>query len=702
MKILNLLATFLGSSLLFVSASYADLVALWDFDGATGLEMTTGAGYSGIWTGLKTATLYGDDVTRVTDSQLGSQVWQFAANGTSKGYLSLGTIPVIDTTAATDFTFSFWAKSYSTGTEVIAGNRNGGGDSNGKYSFFKLKSQGAEYQNTRNGGGSFNQTYPNDAKADGIWRFYTVTKAGDQLTVYLNSKQIAATTISGTLNATDAASGGMGWKLGGNGINSENWKGSMDDFAFRNNALSAAEVKTVHTQLSTYTDRENAVRATLKASDTLVDFNVPSQALAKGSSVTLNGTGWNVIEYGLENKGAYATGINASISNVSDYGTNNGILKITGTYDNHSGHWGGATLKSAQTYTATAENPIIFSVDRLYLEQTERAARSSIWLWGSDSKYLHFSQNTEGVSNGKYSWSYNNSNTSTGTGTGFYDDLGAHKMAIKYDGAKAWFYVDGKLTGCTEISLSSFNLMVTGQSWGTENGTSDPYRNGSINTAFDSLVIGRPGVAINPVITHGDSFATGISANWTLSNPSAISTSIGTIQTGIMGIQNSNEAIWNENYSKDGLKLSIVRDSMNSTVAGSESGIRLTSGTEWLTIAQDSTGMWDVKSSAGITLTGTTSDIYEDDFLMTTIALTSSAKADGTTDFSLSLDGNAPISFSATGLSDGLLASLYSYGQNAYVGFASFGIDGKAVPEPSTWALFLLGLGFLGWLKKRA
>ncbi|MDO4575973.1 MAG: LamG domain-containing protein [Planctomycetia bacterium] len=716
----------------------ADLVGLWTFEGETGLEMTEGTGHAGNWANLDAGEISvvdttGTYVTRVYDASRDSYTYSFTPASSSKGgIITLGTLPELgldntSTTTASDFTISLWVKldpsiNY-TGTgasyanSVILGDRNNAGDTSG-YKFFKTMTGSTSYWTQGTGGNqlSFGTGLSNSTRD--TWYFLTLTKSNGTLTSYLNGVRQSSGTTTGTMPA-------LTLKLGGNGVKSETWYGQIDDVAVRNNAITASEVSAVYNALISsqgYSKKETFVKAQAAASGgkmvILDDFNA-NQTLTKGGIYTGSNMTWNVKEIGLENRaGSYTSNIQAAVvTDAAEYGNTNGILQIAGSFGSStSTHWSGATLQSQETYTATEENPVLFSVNRLYMNHTGTAARSSIWLWNGTGKYVHFSQNTEN-SNG---WTYNIGGTSWATGNGqrygYTDDLNSHGMAIKYDGTNVWMYADGKLVGVDAANVGTFQVMLTGQSWGTSS-TAE----GTVDVGFDDPTVTTI-AAVTSDIPISDTFSTmEVSSQWsrtsatdiyskmTRTNPATGSTSTSTtvLGTGLLSIQGTNEATWGGRYDVNGLGIRVARDSMDFSSVDTEAGLKLANdaGTQVMTISQGDDGYWNldwdgitVESINDLAVTGDSAELFLGDFFQTQILLESVAEGDDTR-FTLQLDGNS-YDILTSGWDGAVRASLYALGTGAYAGFDNFGLRGTEAPEPASWALLLLGLGLLFRRKK--
>jgi len=707
----------------------AELVATWTFDGTTGLEKTAGTDSSGFWTGLTDGTKSvadstGTYVTRVYDADRQSYVWQFTPASTNKGgFIKLGMIPTLGTTSgstdmASDFTISCWVKSgtQSNGTSVILGERNNNAPGyTNTYNFFKVTPSGVEYV-------SSNETKDIKRVSQGItspsdvWQYFTITKEGETLKTYINGVAKGSVSVAGvTLESLEL-------KLGGENATSELWVGAMDQVTVHNNALTDAQVKEAYSYnlgQTTATLRESQATASHGKVSTLSNFNTTAQKLTKGSTYTEGGITWNVKEYGLENRGGgYTSNIEAQIVDGSGYGISNGLLRISGSFgESTSVHWSGTALQSSTTYEATPDNPLIFSVDRVSMSNTNLAARSSIWLWKDNSHYLHFGQNTENSNR----WSFNLNNTAWGNSFLCADDLGNHNMTLKYDGTNIWMYADGKLVGKTATTSlgKDVYLMINGQSWGS-NATAQ----GTVDVLFDTPQVIHP-VAAQTEVPITCQFSDGSTTGWNVTGTGKIYTQMTEtnhnqgnqqtlVNTGKLSVENTAEAQWSQGYLLDGLKVAVVRDSMDFSSAGTSGGLKLASldGQKYITVSQNANGQWSLgwegmevtglkNGGMALALNGNSADLYLGDFFQTQILMSAEGTESGT-DFTLKLDAKE-YTFSTDWNANGVLASLYANGTNAYVGFDDFAISGYEIPEPAAWVLALMGIGaFYFFTSKRA
>ena len=704
----------------FIMSARAELVAVWNFDGETGLEKTAGTDSTGFWNELTDGTRYVADnndsfVTRVFDSTRQSSVWKFTPESNSKGgFIKLGMIPTLGNleegqeNMASDFTISMWVKFDTSiynsgyGTTLIFGDRNNGVS---PYNFFKVTPSGLEYVHSASVDDIKRANTGLNTSTD-AWQHLTVTKQGPTIQTYLNGKAVANTNVTGVVLDS------LELKLGGEATSAENWPGSLDQVAVHNSALTAAQVKDAYNiSLSepTALKRAGQVAAGNGKITNLSDFNTNSQPLTKGQTWT-QGDGaitWNVKEFGLENRsGAWHSNIEGAIVGGEEYGTTNNVLKISGTFgESTSYHWTGVGLQSASTYEATPENPLIFSVDRLSLDFSTTNARSSIWLMKDTDHYIHFSQNTENQNR----WTYNVDSTGGGSSFNYDDDLGFHNMALKYDGTNIWMYADGKLVGKTSSSSlgKDVYLVINGQSWGSNSATAQGY----VNVLFDSAQVIRP-VAAQTAVPVVCDFSDGTTNGWNVTGSGTASTKMNTTNTGKLSINGTADAQWPTKYDLNGLQAAVVRDSFDFSSPQTEGGLKIASlnGQEYITVSQRDDGNWALawegltvtgieKDGTPITITGNSADLYLGDFFQTQMVVSAEATDSGT-DFTLSLDSNE-YTFSTNWDPSGVYTSLYALGTNAYIGFDDFAVSGSEVPEPAAWALALLLFAGLGLIRRK-
>ena len=141
----------------------------------------------------------------------------------------------------------------------------------------------------------------------------------------------------------------------------------------------------------------------------------------------------------------------------------NGVLVITGTLD-QSDAWGGASLKTTKSYTATKDLPLSVEIDRVSIDPTSSdpvtpstAARTGIFLATEDrSKFLFFGQDL-----GETGWEVNtNPGNPTGSGTAIpafvtVTDTNSHRLKLVADGEGVDVYLDNRFGRRFDFPVSS-------------------------------------------------------------------------------------------------------------------------------------------------------------------------------------------------------------------------------------------------------
>ncbi len=285
-----------------------------------------------------------------------------------------------------------------------------------------------------------------DIPSDNVWRHHAVVKQGTTLFYYRDGVLQNTRTVTGNMLA-------MPFYVAGDPYG-ECWQGRIDDVFLANQALSPAEIQQV------------------KAGNFAPFVSPPQFPLIQDTfpGPTINNLTWNVIEKGLEKEGPGTAGtIQASINS-------DGQLVISGTANTN--YWGGITLRSAQTFPR--DQRTVFAVERLSLDGTGTAYRSSIWIWGDSGHYLHFSQNA-----GENGWQYNwndqgglgGNPVGGGVNIGMLDrldaDRGAHGMMLVFNPlgdlpthVMIEMYLDNQLVASQEFTNwtpQQFYVMITGQ-----------------------------------------------------------------------------------------------------------------------------------------------------------------------------------------------------------------------------------------------
>lgn len=191
-------------------------------------------------------------------------------------------------------------------------------------------------------------------------------------------------------------------------------------------------------------------------------------------SSTLDSTKWEVSNRGFE-------------SGIGDFtvATSNGQLNIAGTLT--AQYWGGAGVRTVESYSASRDLELVFEVDRTSMERTGTAARSAIFITSADrSRFVAFSQN-----HGENGWTANvNPGNPTGGGTTLTalntrNDLGAHKMKLVANGETVSVYLDGVLGGTFPFAVTTgIKFEISAHARANNDTVSANFDNARISTAL--------------------------------------------------------------------------------------------------------------------------------------------------------------------------------------------------------------------------
>ena len=207
---------------------------------------------------------------------------------------------------------------------------------------------------------------------------------------------------------------------------------------------------------------------------------------------TIDPAKWNVIEKGLQLQGP-GTGTDVAAQEVG------GRILLSGTAN--TSYWGGRSLQTTDRFIASPAEPLVFEVDREFLNGIGSAFRSSLWMWADDSRYLHFSQNV-----GETGWQYNStdqgSSTGGGTGVGAFNaaapDLGNHQMQLVHDGTSIQLFLDGQPGPTVPVAWAGgIHMILTGQARATGD---------QVAAVFDNARIYHTQGALTPPDTSPNSF----------------------------------------------------------------------------------------------------------------------------------------------------------------------------------------------------
>lgn len=394
-------------------AARADLISLWRLDETAGTVAANSVSWGTAGT-LTNGPVWTDDAQR-------GRVLQFDGND---DYVSAGKIPAL--AAQEDFTWAFWARQTRATTEndfkVIVGNRYGGPADNSWVKFtpvqFEYRETAATHLNLGYSGLAANE-----------WVHHAVVKQGTTLSYYRNGE------IQGTRSIAFSLPGALPFYLGGD-ARGERWQGQLDDVALFNEALTPAQLQTV---------QSGDFRPFLTPSPTkLVDYF---------SGAQVDSVKWTVVNQGLQStaNGGY-----------DEPAVAGGVATLGGT--STVNYWAGKTLRSNNVFQVPEAGEIRFDVDRVSLTGTGRY-RSSMWMYQDASHFLHFAQDI-----GEDGWQFNaGNNNPDGRGVNLARadsldvDTGRHKMTLIHDGAYVKMFLDGQYLGSQAANFETFRVMLTGQ-----------------------------------------------------------------------------------------------------------------------------------------------------------------------------------------------------------------------------------------------
>lgn len=122
------------------------------------------------------------------------------------------------------------------------------------------------------------------------------------------------------------------------------------------------------------------------------------------------------------------------------------VVTATGNY------WGGASLVTSQSWSASAIDPLVFELDRVASLSAATGTRTAVWI--TDAGRSNFVCLAD-LSEASLGWSYNqrvgqSSDTPTGAGVdipafngGTFDDGGPHHIKLVANGTTVKIYLDG-------------------------------------------------------------------------------------------------------------------------------------------------------------------------------------------------------------------------------------------------------------------
>lgn len=345
----------------FAAAARGELINYWPLD--------DGAGEAAVNEGTGSDATLMNGVAWVEDPQRGMTV-EF--DGASH-YIDGGLIGPIGPDE--NFTWAFWSNpnaAQPVNNDVIIGNRQPDAG------WSKFTPAAFEFRDITP---TFNHTidyvdHPSALTPAGQWTHHAVVKKGDVFVYYRNG--LALGTLFG---ATGYLPEATPFYMGGDAVAGENWQGRLSDVALWTDALPLTTIAS----LASGTVRPDAAPLT-EAPPPAVMATVLEDSFASGLDK------WDVTNLGLENTG------NVGYNPPSVEGGQLTLSSVEEGITNQ--YWFGSSVESKQLFDSRVYTDV--KVTRVSLTGSGSAYRSSVWILGDASHYLHFSQNV-----GETGWSYN-------------------------------------------------------------------------------------------------------------------------------------------------------------------------------------------------------------------------------------------------------------------------------------------------------
>jgi hypothetical protein len=376
-------------------------------------------------------------VAWVMDATRG-QVLEF--DGIGGSYVNATTIGTIGPTD--DFSWSFWANANAAqlvNNDIIVGNRQpDSGWCKFTPSAFEFRDVAATFNTNLN--------YPDMALS--TWIHHSVIKRGQIMTYYRNGLAMVSAAAPGTLP------GGTPFYFGGDAVaTGEGWQGRLDDVATWQSAVPTKSVVSL-------------AKGTVAPDGAPLTNDGSALVLAFADDFATGLANWTSTDRGLENN------LPAGYNPPSAAG---GEATLGGTTT--AQYWYGSSIESVPTFDSRLETWV--SVDRVSLTGAGTARRSSVWIFGDDAHYLHFSQNI-----GENGWQFNARDDGgvgtllpTGGGNNLAGldaldaDAGLHAISLRVVPGVASgqvnveMWVDGQFQGVHGFSNfpTAFRVVLTGQ-----------------------------------------------------------------------------------------------------------------------------------------------------------------------------------------------------------------------------------------------
>lgn len=357
-------------------------------------------------------------------------------------WVDAGFIPAM--TPTNNFTWSFWTyQQQGVNNDVALGNRWNSGSQTGN-EWIKFTARKFEYW----GSGVSNPIDYVDIPQN-QWVHHAVVKNGNSMTYYRNGVAAGtSSTITGTISSRP-------FYIGGDKF-TERWQGRIDDVAIFDEALSVSQVQTI-------------------MGGDFGEFGAPRPT---GMSDAFDGASLDTSKWAEWNKGLEYTGD----SGYNPPSVGGGTLTLGGT-TTHS-CWGGKSVRSTDSFEVPSDGEVKFEVDRVSLTGSGHSYRSSMWMYADGTHFHHYSQNI-----GENGWQYNAGNNSpVGGGNNlsrvdYLDSDGTqHTMGLVHDGAFVKMFLDGRWVGSQAANFNQFQVMLTGQAWGSGNTVQAVFDNAAVST----------------------------------------------------------------------------------------------------------------------------------------------------------------------------------------------------------------------------
>lgn len=409
--------------------AHADLISYWPLEETEGFTVPNAvpSGTAG--------EIIGSDFWVLDDVR--GQVLEL--DGTT--WVAAGSLPGFD--FDNDFTWAFWANSYQgPNNNIIIGNRYP------DEGWIKFTTNMFEFRDITGAEGTNGSIDYANFDTD-TWVHHVVVKKGPLFTYYRNGlmmNRVAITTLPGGLYEP------VPFFFGGD-EGRELWAGRLDDVALWDNALPASSI------VSLARDASNPSTVPLTG--------VEPAELEVTFSDDFSG---NLDKWVVSNRGLEST----APSTYDPPTIVDGMLVLGGITDNQ--YWFGSSVETAQVFDSRLYTEV--SVKRVSLEGSGTAYRSSLWIFGDDDHFLHFSQNQ-----GETGWQYNANDVGgsgslnpNGSGNALpganaeAGDWGEHVMTIRIipvgdRGVNMEMLIDGVPYGVHGFSNfpPTFKVILTGQ-----------------------------------------------------------------------------------------------------------------------------------------------------------------------------------------------------------------------------------------------